>query len=373
MSSRKKKIVYIVALTDSRLINSESSGIKKKIDWQVAAMENAGLDIDLIKKPVLSKAKRVLPFQSSTIDWKNLLDEMLDKYDGLYHRYVYSDYQMVNLFSLIKAAKPGFKIILEIPTYPYDRERRKNLLQYRDWYYRSKLHKYVDRIVIFDKWDSVWGIPTIPTQNGINLQSVSVKKQLQRHDGIDICMIADFEYWHGVDRLLQGLIDYYENEGKEDIRIHLVGGISSSNEIQKCRKFASNDLIKNRVFFYGNLVGTELDHIYDICHVAVASLGRHRTGTIISSEIKTREYMGKGIPFIYSTEIDVFREAHVDFAYQLSINDDPVNMDEVTGFYHNLCKNCSAEQLTDRIRRYAEKTVSMDMMIKPIADFFLSG
>ncbi len=372
MSSQKKGITYIVALTDSKLINSESSGIKKKIDWQVAAMENVGLDIDLIKKPVLPKAKRVLPFQSSTIDWRNLLDEMLDKYDGLYHRYVYSDYQMVNLFRRIKAVKPDFKIVLEIPTYPYDRERRKNLLQYRDWYYRNKLHKYVDRIVIFDKWDSVWGIPAIPTQNGIDLQSVSVKKQLQRHDGMDICMIADFEYWHGVDRLLQGLFDYYENGGKEDIRIHLVGGISSLKVMQKYKNLASNDLIKDRVFFYGNLVGTELDHIYDICHVAVASLGRHRTGIMISSEIKTREYMGKGIPFIYSTEIDVFREAHVDFAHQFSINDDPVNMDEVISFYHDLCRNCSAEELTDRIRRYAEETVSMDVMMKPITGFFLS-
>ena len=135
------------------------------------------------------------------------------------------------------------------------------MLYYRDLIYRKYLYKYVDRIVIFDKKKTVWGIPAIQTHNGIDIHSVNIKRQKQRNDGLDICMVGDFEYWHGVDRLLQGFFDYYEDDGTEDIRIHLVGGVSNAQKVEEYRQLASKGLIKDRVFFYGNLVGEELDHV----------------------------------------------------------------------------------------------------------------
>ena len=105
--------------------------------------------------------------------------------------------------------------------------------------------------------------------------------------------------------------------------------------------------------------------------MAVASLGRHRTGVMISSEIKTREYMAKGIPFIYSTEIDVFRDAHEDFALQISIDDQPVKMKDVLNFYNGLVDKYQCDELSNRIRKFAEDTVSIDQVMKPVADYYL--
>ena len=371
MKGIQMNIAYIIALTDTNLLTSESSGIKKKIDWQVSALNRAGVETHIIKKEILPKVKRAFPFHSSIIDWYGLLEDMVQKYDGMYHRHVYTDYHMLSFFKKLKKIKPDFKIILELPTYPYDQERRKNLLYYRDLIYRKYLYKYVDRIVIFDKKKTVWGIPAIQTHNGIDIHSLNIKRQKQRNDGLDICMVGDFEYWHGVDRLLQGFFDYYEDDGTEDIRIHLVGGVSNAQKVEEYRQLASKGLIKDRVFFYGNLVGEELDHVYDICHLAVASLGRHRTGVMISSEIKTREYMAKGIPFIYSTEIDVFRDAHEDFALQISIDDQPVKMKDVLNFYNGLVDKYQCDELSNRIRKFAEDTVSIDQVMKPVADYYL--
>ena len=126
-------IAYIIALTDTNLLTSESSGIKKKIDWQVSALNRAGVETHIIKKEILPKVKRAFPFHSSIIDWYGLLEDMVQKYDGMYHRHVYTDYHMLSFFKKLKKIKPDFKIILELPTYPYDQERRKNLLYYRDW------------------------------------------------------------------------------------------------------------------------------------------------------------------------------------------------------------------------------------------------
>ena len=371
MTKQKRKIIYLVALTNPDLINSKSSGISKKIDWQIAALSDAGIKVRLVKRRMQSKYRRAMPFQTSTIDWAGLKHKM-GCYDGLYHRHVNTDFQMLKLFCEIKKQNPKFKIILELPTYPYDGERKKGLLYYRDRHYRKQLKKYADRIVIFDQHKDVWGVPAIQTCNGIDLSGLRIKKQEQRTDTFDICMVADFEYWHGADRLLRGLLAYYANGGRENIRLHFVGGVSNTRILEKYKQAASHRLIRHKVFFYGNLEGEELDHIYDICHLAAASLGRHRTGVFLSSEIKTREYMGKGIPFIYSTEIDVFRESHVDFAYQIPADDSPVDLNEVTAFYKRLLDGYKPDQLSREIRQFARDKVSMNQAMKPIAEYFLS-
>ncbi len=367
-----KKIAYIVAVTDPKLLNLPSSGIKKKIDWQIKALFNSGLFVDLKKEDVLAKRIRVLPFHSSTINWKTLTKDLMVKYNGLYHRHVFTDSEMLSCFKKLKELNPDFKIILEFPTYPYDIERKKNLNFLRDFIYRKYLHKYVDRVVVYDNYNYVFNIPTIKTHNGIDFESVEIKNQEQRNSGIDICMIADFEYWHGVDRWLKGLLNYYKNEGQDDIRLHLVGGVSSLQKMKEYKAMADNPLIREKVLFYGNLVGKELDHIYDICHMASASLGRHRTGINVTSEIKTREYMAKGIPFIYSTPIDVFMDKDIDFALQISIDDKPVNIKSVVKFYYELIKKYGVENLSKHIRDYGLKTVSMDNVMKPVADYFLN-
>ena len=125
MKGIQMNIAYIIALTDTNLLTSESSGIKKKIDWQVSALNRAGVETHIIKKEILPKVKRAFPFHSSIIDWYGLLEDMVQKYDGMYHRHVYTDYHMLSFFKKLKKIKPDFKIILELPTYPYDQSEEK--------------------------------------------------------------------------------------------------------------------------------------------------------------------------------------------------------------------------------------------------------
>lgn len=366
------KIAYIVALTDSKLINAPSSGIKKKIDWQTAALSRAGIVTVLMKKKCINKIIRALPFQTASIDWKRCVRE-LDGYDGLYHRHVYTDYQMLRAFRFIKKRNPEFKIVLELPTYPYEKERKHGLMYYRDIFYRRFLRKYIDRIVVFGNFRRVWGIPCIRTRNGIDMELTAPKKSLERSDGFDLCMIADLEFWHGVDRLLNGLVQYYENNGTEDIKIHLVCGVSNTKKLLEIKNVIEKSILKDKVILYRNLSGKDLDKVYDICHMASASLGRHRTKLDkagVTSEIKTREYLAKGIPFIYSTEIDVFENNHADFAKQISTDDKPVNFSDVVDFYKHLLEKYDKQELKERIRKFGQETVSMDKTMEPVVQFY---
>lgn len=113
--------------------------------------------------------------------------------------------------------------------------------------------------------------------------------------------------------------------------------------------------------------------MYDKCNLAIASLGIHRLGISWLSTLKSREYLAKGIPFIYSGTIDVFAKNPVDFALQIPADDTPADFHSILSFYRNLYKKYSEEELCDRIRKYAEKYVSMFSAMKLTAEYFCNG
>lgn len=74
------------------------------------------------------------------------------------------------------------KIILEIPTYPYDGEKinHTGIKKKKYWIekkYRKSLYKYVDRVVTFSEDDEIFGIKTIKISNGIDLETISLIKK----------------------------------------------------------------------------------------------------------------------------------------------------------------------------------------------------
>ena len=66
--------------------------------------------------------------------------------------------------------------------------------------------------------------------------------------------------------------------------------------------------------------------LYDRCHFAIASLGLHRIGIDVASTLKTREYLAKGMPFVYSGEVDVFRDEPAHFCMAVPADETPVDV-----------------------------------------------
>lgn len=209
------KIAYICSSNGSELIDKEI-GVYNKIKSQVQALEKYGIETQLkiIQKEPMWKT--LVPFQTSSVNWKKII-AFSKEYDGLYLRYNCSDYQMIKIFRSLKRENRNFKIVIEIPTYPYDAERKKRYRYYRDVRYRNKLHTCVDRIVSFSRDTKIWGIPVIRTHNGIDLLTVKKRQIKSRDDIIHICFIANFANHHGLDRVIEGLYHYY----KEGSRIRL--------------------------------------------------------------------------------------------------------------------------------------------------------
>lgn len=337
-------------------------GVEKKTCAQVEAFNRAGFEAKLV--PVESdgsfftKLKRRIPFMSDGFQWDKV---DVDPFDVLYIRR--PNYVSKEFLAFLQMAKRGERqIIYEIPTYPYDQER-KNLkgfpVHIRDVMHRKKLVNYVDRIADLSGHDYIWGIPTIQIINGIDLEKMQTRNPSQNNSCINIVCTASFDTWHGIDRMIEGLHIFFSKEGRkpQDVQLHLVGLGPESSRLER---MVADKGLEDHVVFHGLCDEGEIGEIFDECTLAIECLGCHRKGLSLSSSLKSREYLAKGLPFIYSGKIDVFEEDQVDFCMQVPASEAPIEVEKVVQFHNALYDKEMEDGLIDRIRAYAEEHVSIE-------------
>ena len=212
--------------------------------------------------------------------------------------------------------KAGMKVVMEIPTYPYDQEyfnksMRRQLIQ--DKLFRNMFAKQLDAIVTFAEEDFIFGQQTIKISNGIDFDSVRLKKESQHPaNELHLIGVAEIHRWHGFDRLIQGMADYYSQPKELKVYFHIVGYFFSSVERIAINGLIQKNHLEDYVILYGKKHGEELDAIFDKCDFGIGSLGRHRVGIDCIKTLKNREYAARGIPFVYSeTDTDFDNRPYV--------------------------------------------------------------
>lgn len=359
----------------------KTNGIEKKVLAQIQLFRECGMKCELIFFPCVYTVKNKIldriPFTNVNPHWE--FDERFKNIDYIYlRRPEYMGYGFRKFLRKVKKENPTVKIIMEIPTYPYDKEILGgpfNLPLYiKDCYNRKRLKGYVDKIPVIgdiDKDMKLWGIDTIPFVNGIQVKNVRLKKDKHNENEINVICVSTCEFWHGFDRLFEGLKKYYDKvpNGKV-INIHVVG---DGSEKEKYVNDVKNCGIDKYVHFYGMLYGEELDEVYDKCDIACASLGLHRIGVKVGSFLKTREYLAKGMPMLLGCKIDVIP---ADFKYceTFEANDNPIEFEEVIKFYDRIYHGKETrEEVIDNIRRFAEDTVDLQVTMKEITNYMLNN
>ena len=355
------KILYIF------LENEKNIGVRKKIRYQIKALSKLGNEVDKI-------------YVDSDIAYLN--DKILFKVGGkLLKRFIlFFKLKKINLelHDLIYIRNPGSnpffisflkkiknkKIIMEIPTYPYDNEANNFFLKVQnmlDKVYRRKLKNYVQRIVTYSDDKEIWGIPCINISNGIDLGEVAIidkniKKSINEINFIGVARVA---FWHGFDRFILSIVEYYKNNPKEIIKFHIVGD-GDKETVNNLKKLVKENKLEDYVIFYGYKYGEELDKIYNKMDIAIGSLGAYRKKVYKSSALKSREYCGKGIPFVLG-EIDI-SFIGCKFIYNVPNDNSLLNIKEIIEWYKNL--NMTSEE----IRKYAENNLSWDIQIKKVVE-----
>ncbi len=362
---------YLYCYSDLSDPRNASTGVDKKILSQIEVLNNNDCNCEFVycqaPQTFFKKSLSCVPWLSDGIAWPRVED--LRSADYLYiRRPAIVGRELLSFLSAFKQSNPSSLVLYEIPTYPYDKEMT-GLLSfalYKDRLYRNQLKKYVDYIVDLSKTPCIFGIPTIQMFNGVVLNNYRIKNEVSNLESVNIIAVAFFEKWHGIDRLLKGMKSYYDSGQTREVRLHLVGG---GTALDGLKKMASDFDLTDKVIFHGVLKGTELDSVYDQCTLGIECLGIHRKDSVqVSSSLKSREYLAKGIPFVGSSKIDVFCEHPADFFHMVPADESPIDIVDLLNFHDAIYKNYGQTNLIKAIRRYAENFVSMDSAMSHVID-----
>ena len=325
-----------------------NNGISKKISYQVDAFKKCGMNVHLCYMDEKDTKKRIIDGDVIADYGNGLLSKILKRTDfsaiSNYVKknqidlvYIRSNHN-ANLFTInmVKKMKAyGAKVVMEIPTYPYDIEYKAQGISrqiFQDKIFRNQLAKYLDAIVTFSDFDKIFGQRTIKISNGIDFDSVKMKTTINdTSKELNLIGVAEIHEWHGFDRIVRGLADYYSKPQDYLVEFHVIGYFFSKEIEDEFRKIISDNHMENYVILYGKKHGTELDNLFDKCDFGIGSLGRHRVGIDKIKTLKNREYAARGIPFIYSeTDSDFDPKPYV---LKAPADESPIEIQRIIDFY----------------------------------------
>lgn len=335
-----------------------SNGISKKVAYQVNALKANGADVRLCHVDETSGKKRVIDGQVVADYGGGLMGKIRKRTEfasivryaadnGIDLVYIRSNHN-ANPFTIrmVKQMKrAGMKVVMEIPTYPYDAEYRAQGISrqiVQDKLFRRLLAKHLDAIVTFSDYDEIFGQRTIRISNGIDFGSVQVKRGVNdTSKELNLIGVAEIHHWHGFDRLVKGLALYYSKPREYAVNFHLVGYFFSADVEAAFRRIIAANGMEAHVILYGKRHGEELDRIFDRCDFGIGSLGRHRVGIDKIKTLKNREYAARGIPFVYSETDSDFDD--MPYVLKAPADESPVDVCKIIGFYKRLA--LSPEQI----------------------------
>ena len=333
---------------------SDESGISKKIHYQVKGLQQNGHDVHLFYYDFDPRGHRCRYVGNKVIaDYGTgalAAIRSRTQLDCIYNYCAVNAIEMVYARSFMNASpilvrlfhklnKRGIKCITEIPTYPYDSEFKGYPLKYKiplyiDKLFRKALAKKMEAIVTFSNEETIFGKRTICISNGIDLDSIPIHNPKKQND-IHLIAVVEIHYWHGFDRLVSGMGEYYKlNPDARKVFFHVVGweddrGTTSNGYLtveQTAKKYNIGQYVVN----HGKLFGDKLDEVFNQCVFAIGSLGRHRSGITNIKTLKNREYAARGIPFIYSETDNDFEDK--PYIIKATADESPVNIRQIIDF-----------------------------------------
>lgn len=339
---------------------SEHSGISKKIHYQVKGLREGGHDVRLCYYGFAENGHRCRYIDDEVIrdygkgSWA-AVRQRLD-YDCVYDycvsegiEFVYARcFQNANPWLIAffkKLRRAGIHAVTEIPTYPYDGEFKNFEWKIRaelkiDQMFRERLYQQMDALVTFSDAERIFGQRTIRISNGVDLDSIPLHEPITINRELHLIGVAEVHDWHGFDRVMTGIGEYYRGEGREergekneaqrDVFFHVVGGVHPNRMNTVFNPIINKYGLQDHVIFHGQLFGDELTKVFNQCQFAIGSLGRHRSGITVIKTLKNREYATRGIPFIYSEQDSDFD--HQPYVLKAPADESPVDIRQIIDF-----------------------------------------
>ena len=354
------------------------NGISKKIAYQVDALRHNGIEMQICHyetsvedgtRTWMIDDKVLYCFGNSIrgklrkrMDYRFIVDYIRqEQFDFVYWRSNHNA-NPFTIYLVKQLRKIGCKIVVEIPTYPYDQEYiDRKISLWIERHYRCQFYRYVDRIVTFSNDDEIFGRPTIRISNGIDFSQIPLRTKL--HDiskELHLVAVAEIHYWHGYDRLIEGLHHYYQSNPEYKVYFHLAGPISGEREQHEVADAVTRYHLEEYVQLYGPLHGEALEQLFDKGDFAIGSLGRHRSGITHIKTLKNREYAARGFAFAYSECDDDFDA--MPYVLKVPADESPIDIQQVIDF-------CQKQAMQPQAIRESISHLSWDEQMKKIVDY----
>ena len=366
------KIIYLYSRIEK---NIKASGEAKKAHMQVNALNQLGIVSEIyIHNQYIPLYKLRIRLPGYKAYNKRFIDDFLlflkrKSIDVVYIRKHLIDSSFLELARGIK--KLGIKIIYEIPTYPYDKEWSNIVdwpLLWREVRYRNKICGLVDRVVTYSCDNQIFGVKTIKSSNGIETDSIPIREEHPENDGELVLLgVAAVEKWHGYDRIIRGIARYYEKNNQKKVTFIIVG---EGAELRKLRKLSRNLEVDRYIQFTGSLHGKQLDQMFNKADIGVGSLGMYRIDLYNGYTLKLREYMARGLPFIYAYNDKLIESTGCKYCLKFENTNEEIDINRIIDFYNNVLLGHS---VSNEMRHLAEKYLTWHSQMKPIADYLLGG
>ena len=307
-----------------------------------------------------------LPAYSHYLLYKDLmaaLENLDTAYDLVYMRYmpVFAGAPR----ALKKCKRRGAKLVVEHHTFPFRYARSSALWMQPFFWYNDRVFDRIAPLVdlhavMGDAPQTLLGRPVISITNGVAVDSLPLHQGLKEPADLHMLALASMSCWQGYDRLIRAMAAY---PGPEKVVLHLAGS-EGDGSLAAWMKLAQEESLGDRVVYEGELHGEKLDALVDRCDIGVGSLAiyKRRIQNVIT--LKLREYMARGLPFLYTVEkTDVpWEEA---FSLQVPNDDSPIDMARVAAFIHRVRADAD---ISRRMRAHAARYMTWDPIMRSVLE-----
>jgi glycosyltransferase involved in cell wall biosynthesis len=372
MNSQTKKTFWLITLADKA--NAFHSGIVNKAYAQKEALSRLGFETELFflegnniidkEEKVLKKIKAPSLRSSFFYFLKSHILNVKILPDVLYIRYPFTTLSFLRFLSNVRKNYKTCKVVIEFPTYPYKKEFRgwKKINYYYEQFFFTLAKKYIDLAVVIGNRQEISDVKTIFLTNGISVPE-DLPVNIPDKNVFQMLALGNWNDWHGIDRVLNGLENYYKNKPQKKVIIHVFG---EGKGLHKIKTLVKTKLLEEYVRFYGKKEEIEIDRICSFCNIGIGVLGIHRKGLNLQSPLKHRYYISRGIPLFFSTP-DVDLSENLPFVHMCDENDSPVSILEIIEFTERIQVN------SDEIWQYAREYLSWESRFKEIMKALQNG
>lgn len=362
-----------------------SQGAVMKIFDEIKAFEKEGFVMRHVNFEPISKGARTthigkgicaaIPF--TYIFSKYQYDSSFDDFDFYYFRFEAVDFWMMRFMKQLKMHNPRGKIVIEFPDYPNTVWMKGVLytpLLLKDYAARRKYHKYVDRFAVLNPvYKEIYGVKTVPYMNGIDVSRIPVRVPHAKTDDsqIDIIGICTMFPVHGYDRFMESMARYYADGNKRNVVLHIVGD-GPGPELKRYQTIVQKHGLSEHVIFEGRLTGNALTDCYNKCDLGVEVFAAFRKGLQVSSSLKSREYLCRGIPIITACDIDILINREFPYILQFENNNSLVDIRRVVEFHDAVYRNETEGTVIQNIRKFAEDHCSYNATLQQVIEYIKS-